>query len=514
MAVFAWIAFFLPGFYQNSGAAAERPVDPVEIRVIDAVTGRGIPGAELETTNNQVFVTDNAGRVAIAEPDLMGREIFFSIRCHGYEIPPHSFGFRGAKVTPQAGKVATIRLKRMQPAERLCRLTGEGRFRDSLLLGYPVPDFARENQGMVAGQDSVQAIEYKGKIRWFWGDTLKLSHHLGLFQTAGATTAVPGKDFDPSEGIPFRYFTDRDGFTRAMMPYNKVPGRLVWVFSLCVVPDAKGNERLLAHHTVRQDLMKEFEHGVAVYNDAKDIFEAVTELPLSETWRIPAGHPVPWEEGGKQWLLMGSPTPCVRVPATYEAVTDPKQYEAFTCAEGVKDGKPTGPQLDAEGRPVWRWSKDLPPIDSSTEARWVKEGKIRPTDARLCPVDVAGVEKGRVMLHSGTVRWNSHRQRWVLVSSQTWGTPSFLGEVWYAEAKSPLGPWTKAARVVTHEKQTFYNVCHHPFLDRDKGRLIHFEGTYGNEFSGNPWKTPRYNYNQVLYRLDLDSEALRKARVE
>ena len=51
-------------------------------------------------------------------------------------------------------------------------------------------------------------------------------------------------------------------------------------------------------------------------------------------------------------------------------------------------------------------------------------------------------------------------------------------------------------------------VCHHAFLDRDGGRVIHFEGTYTNDFKGNPWKTPRYNYNQVLYRLDLGNKIL------
>ncbi len=70
----------------------------------------------------------------------------------------------------------------------------------------------------------------------------------------------------------------------------------------------------------------------------------------------------------------------------------------------------------------------------------------------------------------------------------------------------PTGPFRKAVRVVTHNKQTFYNVCHHGFMDREDGKLIHFEGTYTNEFSGNPERTPRYNYNQVLYRLDLSSE--------
>jgi hypothetical protein len=101
----------------------------------------------------------------------------------------------------------------------------------------------------------------------------------------------------------------------------------------------------------------------------------------------------------------------------------------------------------------------------------------------------------------------------LLVACQIGGKPSFLGEVWYAEAKHPTGPFQKAVRVVTHDRQTFYNVCHHGFLDRDGGRLIHFEGTYTSEFSGNHERTPRYNYNQILYRLDLDAPALRPAHV-
>jgi hypothetical protein len=33
--------------------------------------------------------------------------------------------------------------------------------------------------------------------------------------------------------------------------------------------------------------------------------------------------------------------------------------------------------------------------------------------------------------------------------------------------------------------------------------VIYFEGTYTHDFSGNPETTPRYEYNQVMYRLDL-----------
>ena len=150
-------------------------------------------------------------------------------------------------------------------------------------------------------------------------------------------------------------------------------------------------------------------------------------------------------------------------------------------------------------------------MDSRTEQKWVKDGKLKPEYARFCPADVAN-PGDRLVLHSGTVHWNAHRKRWIMLAGQFGGKTSLLGEVWYAEADHPTGPFPKAAHVVTHDRQTFYNVCHHEFLDRAGGRLIYFEGTYTNDFSGNPHKTPRYNYNQVLYRLDLDAAALRPAQ--
>jgi hypothetical protein len=41
--------------------------------------------------------------------------------------------------------------------------------------------------------------------------------------------------------------------------------------------------------------------------------------------------------------------------------------------------------------------------------------------------------------------------------------------------------------------------------------VIHFEGTYTNEFSANPEKTPLYNYNHILYRLDLAGAAVKRS---
>jgi hypothetical protein len=50
-------------------------------------------------------------------------------------------------------------------------------------------------------------------------------------------------------------------------------------------------------------------------------------------------------------------------------------------------------------------------------------------------------------------------------------------------------------------------------MDQQNGRLIHFEGTYTAEFSGNPRKSPRYDYNQILYRLDLSHPTLTPALI-
>jgi hypothetical protein len=88
------------------------------------------------------------------------------------------------------------------------------------------------------------------------------------------------------------------------------------------------------------------------------------------------------------------------------------------------------------------------------------------------------------------------------------GGTSLLGEVWFAEADTPVGPWVYARKIVTHDKYSFYNPTQHAFFDQDGGRTIYFEGTYSDLFSGSPHKTPRYDYNQIMYRLRLDDPRL------
>ena len=119
-------------------------------------------------------------------------------------------------------------------------------------------------------------------------------------------------------------------------------------------------------------------------------------------------------------------------------------------------------------------------------------------------LNLRDIDSGKtVQAHGGSVYWNAYRNRWVMITVESFGSTSMLGEVWYAEADTPLGPWVYARKVVTHDKYSFYNPKQHPMFDKEGGRIIFFEGTYTTTFSGNPDPTPRYDYNQIMYQLDL-----------
>jgi hypothetical protein len=303
-----------PALGEESGAAIAGHY--AEILVVDSETGRGVPLVELETVNGLDFVTDNAGRVAFYEPGLMDREIYLHVRSHGYQIDKDGFGNAGVRITPRAGQVSTIKIKRNNVAERLCRITGEGLYRDSVILGYDIPLPDPLNPGHVGGQDSVQTAIYQGRVYWMWGDTDRMNYPLGLFRMAGATTPLPNSQespFDPAVGIPLDYFVDDTGFARAMMPLPDRPEGVIWIESLCVVPDESGRERLVGHYSRRRGLGGELEQGIALFNDDKQIFESAKEIPLEEKWRRPKGQPIMISVNGVDSLLFGGASPNVRV---------------------------------------------------------------------------------------------------------------------------------------------------------------------------------------------------------
>jgi hypothetical protein len=154
----------------------------------------------------------------------------------------------------------------------------------------------------------------------------------------------------------------------------------------------------------------------------------------------------------------------------------------------------------ADGAPRYAWRAGVAPLGVDDEAKLVKSGRLK---AEECLLTLRDVDSGKaVMSHGGSVCWNAYRRRWVMISGQKFGT-SMLGELWYAEADTPVGPWVYARKVLTHDDYTFYNPTQHPYFDQQGGRLIYFEGTYVTTFSGNKCPTPRYDYNQIMYRLDL-----------
>ena len=163
------------------------------IKVVDDETGRGVPLVELKTVNNIRYYTDSAGIVAFNEPGLMNQTVFFHVKSHGYEFPKDGFGYRGTRLNITPGGEATLKIKRINIAERLYRVTGAGIYRDSILVGARCPSNSRCSTARCFGSDSVVNAIYKGKIYWFWGDTNRPSYPLGNFHVPGAVSQLPAR---------------------------------------------------------------------------------------------------------------------------------------------------------------------------------------------------------------------------------------------------------------------------------------------------------------------------------
>jgi hypothetical protein len=478
-----------------------------EIQVVDAESGRGVPLVELALVNQAKYLTDSAGRAAILEPGLENQSVFFAVRSHGYEFPKDGFGNAGARLKLVPGGKETIKIKRLNIAERLYRNTGQGIYRDSVLLGHKAPIDQPLLNAQVMGQDSIQRVIYRGKIRWFWGDTLRVSYPFGNFRMSGATSDLPANGgLDPNLGINLNYFADRDGFAKGMFLIEP-KGDLIWADGFLVLHE-NGQEEMLAHYLRLKGLNKNIGRGLALYSDGKDEFDQLLTLPLEEKWRFPHGHPVSITNNGTAYFYFGVPFPNVRVPARKAAILDTNAYEAFTClADGSSiDTNSAKLARDESGALAYRWTRLAPPIGPKEELSFIRAGLMKREEARFVPHDTESAKP--VQLHGGSASWNPWRKKWIAIAVEILGT-SMLGEVWYSEADDPTGPWRKARKIVTHEKYSFYNPAHHPFLDQEGGRVIYFEGTYTADFSGNPTKTPRYDYNQVMYRLDLADPRLR-----
>lgn len=434
-----------------------RALEPCRIDIIDEENGWPVPLVELRTTHNVRFVSDNAGIVAFDLPELMGVETWLFVEGHGYGVPEDGFGFRGVRVTPMPGEQRTIKVKRQLPAKRLGRITGGGLFGESQQLGL---ETNWGEQGIL-GCDSVQTAVHKGKMYWAWGDTTLAKYPLGLFHMSSAKTDVqPLRSFEPPVRLRYRYFTDDTGHPRVV---GQMPGSgPTWISGYVSLPDASGTPHLVGTYIKVKPPLTAYESGLCVWNEDEARFERHKVLwtqssDEEEPPLAPDGHPAFWtDEDGKEWLLFGDPFPRLKCEPHFEAWNDPEKWQALEPQEAV----PT-----VEG------------------------------DEKITP-------------HRGSIAWNDYRKKWVTVFTQLFGKPSGIGEIWYAEADQPTGPWGSAVKVITHANYTFYNPRLHPEFTPPNSPILLFEGTYTQQFADKPHPSPRHDYNQILYRLDLDDPDL------
>lgn len=434
--------------------------EPCRIAVVEKGSGWPVPLVELRTTHLERFVTDNAGIIAFDLPELMGRETWFTVIGNGYEVPKDGFGYQGVRLTPEPGKTLRVEVKRTIISKRLGRLTGGGLFAESQQLG----DDTDWNESGVLGCDSVQNAVYHGKMFWAWGDTTLARYPLGIFDMTSGTTAIqPLKLFEPPLRLKFDYFRDDQGRPRGVA---RMPGSgPTWVSGYVTLPDATGAEHLVGTYVKIKPPLEAYEAGLCIWNDKTESFDRLRVLWTKSVERpkpppMPEGQPAFWkDERGMNWVLFGNPLPRLRCPATFEAWQDERQWEVLNPQASLK-------------------SPD--------------ENSVKP--------------------HSGAIAWNEYRHRWVTVFMEAFGKPSAFGELWYAEAKSPIGPWGTAVKILSHENYTFYNPRIHPEFTPANSPILLFEGTYTLQFANHPIPTPRYDYNQILYRLDLDDPALKPAQ--
>jgi hypothetical protein len=431
------------------------------ITVVEKGTGWPVSMVELRTVHQVRFVTDNAGRIAFDLPELMGQETWFDVASDGYEVPVDGFGNRGVRLMPEPGKALTIEVNRTSIAKRLGRATGAGLFAESQKLGFET-DWRESG---VLGSDSIQNAVHNGRMFWAWGDTNVARYPQGIFDSTSATTEIrPLASFEPPLRLKFDYFTDDAGRPRGVA---KMPGKgPTWLVGYVSLPDKTRMQRLVAVYMKSKPPMEVYECGLCVWNEKTANFDHLrTVWTKSDATPkhppMPQGHPVIIDGAGrKKWALFGDPFPRVRCPATFEAWQDPTTWENVTTQESL----PSSP----DGKPI--------------------------------------------KASSGAIAWNAYRKRWVTIFMQFFGTPSGFGEVWYAEADSPYGPWGPAVKVLSHNNYDFYNPQLHPEFTPADSPILLFEGTHSKTFANHPEPTPRYDYNQILYRLDLDDPKLAPAR--
>ncbi|MGH0034032.1 MAG: SGNH/GDSL hydrolase family protein [Myxococcota bacterium] len=504
-------------------APVAAPGERFRIRVEDAQTGRPVPRVAVSSPAGTRY-TDNLGVVAFHDAGLMGQtDVPFEIASAGYELASSPGGL--ITLDPVAGGQVTLAMERKLAAQRLYRMTGVGRYRESSLLGDPLSDPHPFQNARVAGQDSVRMTPYEGELFWIFGDT-PLTGPGSVYHTSAARSAFP----DPETGVDLAYYAHPSGTARGVADISG--SGFTWLGGLVAVPDADGVETLTARYlkvNIRrgeedpEELFFDIHRaGLAVLDESDRFKDAKNE---TDTF-YPSGHPTRFFHDGSEYVYFAGaeevhPAPpgpldytqhhgvIARTPPTLAGVTDPSAAEYFTAWNGGVLEK------DANGHLVYAWRSNTRPVtDADVDA--APDGYDDPVPAsEHLHRHMRNVDDGRdFAMAQNSVHWNAHRGRFVRIATElhkgdlTPETPSALGETWYAEADTIVGPWVYSRKVVTQDAYNFYQPAHFPEFDADGGREIFFMGTYTQVLAGKGEPTPHYEYNQMMYKLALDDDRL------
>jgi hypothetical protein len=467
------------------------PADCFALRFIDGANMRGVPLVKVVPGAGDAQWSDSQGMVAICDPDIVGRSIVFAVTSDGYALPSGST----VTLTATAASTATITLARRYAGERLYRITGQGIYRDSVLLGLTTPTAASNINGLVMGQDTPSTFVYGGKLYWLWQDTDRAAYPLGNFDTSGATSLLPGAGgLSPDLGANATYFVDANGFSRGMVDTSTDPLRAsassagIWLGQIVNVVDAAGAAQVFGTYYANTSHPWS---ALAKLDPSRETFAFVADYPTSAP--IPGGRSmVVRDPTGTSYAYWTNP---LRFPATSAGVQDIAGYEVYS-AYGPNGS--TTLAKNADGTLSYAWTAGATAVTQEA----LKSLNIAPSqglDGHLTDLD--GGSNVAVAHRSST--WNDYRKRFSSIVQQQFGT-SLLGETWYAEGDTPLGPWVYARKVVTHDDgYTFYNPDIVPYFSEAGGRILFFDATYTASYTSLA-PTPRYNYNEIMYRLDLD----------
>jgi hypothetical protein len=467
-----------------------------KIKIIDAETNRGLPMVGLIPLSQVKYYSDSNGLIAFNEIGLMNKNVYFEISSEGYEYPLNMEGKRSVTLFCNAGDSIVIKLRRKNVAERLYRSTGLGIYRDSQLLNEDLPIENPIINAEIIGQDSNLATIYKGKIFWVWGDTFLPPHYNGNFSVSAATSLLPEQGgLDPNKGVNYEYFVDKNGKSKPMIKLTK-PG-YIWFDWITSIKDVEGNEKLVAKYANVNSYFENYERGIAIYNDEKQIFENYKSIPEWISEQHTCQHPFIGVEDGQRFMYITAEFNFLKVKHEIQELASPNNYYAFTCLkEGAKFDL-LNPQLDRDktGKLLYDWKLNTEAIGLTKQEQLISKGHIKPAEAWIQLTDINTGEKIK-WIGRGSIYWNAFRKKWILISGGV--------DIWFSEADSPIGPWVYAKKIVEH-RSFLYNPTQHPFLDQNGGKEIFFEGTF-TKFLSKEEKVPRYDYNQLFYKLSFEDE--------